>query len=106
VNFRRLYDEALNPNTDKDYIGGEIWLAVRQGKDEDFLMDKQNGVLASLNSSASETTRGLKVLNQEMEQQHAASYLHRNPVQRRERVGNAGPRRRLPQLRRPRRLGY
>ncbi len=40
-------------------IGGEIWLAWKQGKDEDTLMDKQNAVLANLQTSSSATANTL-----------------------------------------------
>jgi hypothetical protein len=43
-------------------IGGEIWLAYKQGKDEDLLMDKQNGVLQKLEDSSSATAGTLTAL--------------------------------------------
>jgi hypothetical protein len=43
-------------------IGGEIWLGAKQGKDEDLLMGKQNGILTNLQSSTSDTANAIKAL--------------------------------------------
>ena len=43
-------------------IGGEIGLAVKQGKDEDILMDKQNGILTSLQTSTADNAASIKAL--------------------------------------------
>jgi len=50
-------------------IAGEIGLAIKQGKDEDVMMGEQNRVLTALNASAADTTRALKLLYQQMDQQ-------------------------------------
>lgn len=43
-------------------IGFEIVLALKQGKDEDQLMDKQNGILSSLQTSTANTATALNGL--------------------------------------------
>jgi hypothetical protein len=43
-------------------IGAEIWLAVKQGVDEDALMGKQNGILTSLQTSTSDTAKAMASL--------------------------------------------
>jgi len=43
-------------------IGVEIGLAIKQGTDEDKLMDKQNGILRNMQTSSSATAETLKTL--------------------------------------------
>ncbi len=43
-------------------IGIEIGLAIKQGKDEDKLMDKQNGILTKLQDASSDTAKSMKAL--------------------------------------------
>jgi len=43
-------------------IGAEIALAVKQGKDEDILMDKQNGILTSLQKSTADNASSITAL--------------------------------------------
>ncbi len=44
-------------------IGGEILLALKQGKDEDKLMDKQNAILSDLQTATSTTATIMKNLD-------------------------------------------
>jgi hypothetical protein len=44
-------------------IGAEIGLAVKQGTDEDRLMDKQNGILTKLQNATSDTATSVKALS-------------------------------------------
>ena len=41
-------------------IGGEIALAIKQGRDEDQLMDKQNAILTRLQESSADTARTMQ----------------------------------------------
>ncbi|MGH9647894.1 MAG: hypothetical protein ACRD4E_13875 [Bryobacteraceae bacterium] len=43
-------------------IGGEIMLAIKQGKDEDTLMDKQNGILTTLQKSTADNAASIQAL--------------------------------------------
>ena len=43
-------------------IGGEIWLAIKQGREQGAFMSKQNGILTSLQQSTSDTASTLKGL--------------------------------------------
>lgn len=43
-------------------IGVEIILAVKQGKDEDILMDKQNGILTTLQKSTADNAASISAL--------------------------------------------
>jgi hypothetical protein len=43
-------------------IGAEIILAIKQGKDEDKLMDKQNAILTTLQNNSADTSATLKGL--------------------------------------------
>src|SRR5260370_36021356 len=54
-------------------IGAEIWLAVKQGKDEGILMDKQNAILNNLQVATAATVTEIKNLGSTSERTYAVT---------------------------------